>query len=493
MSGRKSSEVAGVLAQGEKVRQMTDGLYTNQIEEDIKNALKSIENAKGKKQQAQNSEASLAPEADKMFGEKGKEQVNKFNALKQKFNDMQFDEGEIQNIRQELKDLDNALKAADKEAEDIRTAIKGKRNGWYCDAEYKRANDLVVEYGKLRDKRVKLSHRAANIRQTSAETQTVAIRDAENLQNLKTSIDNMNETAKKRQESNAMRETLNKQIAAIPSKEANKFFGEEFNNIKREIDEAVKLQDEALISEFRDKFNKVSEFSAKLKERINLWKQQKADAESLMRTVCERADFELIGPVEYFNKKERGAKTPLFDYLKQYEGHDYSGDYNNFLNDGKKMIRNESFVEAVAELKKALNFVNELRDKAAALQEVMLKKTELAGAIQKVMHDMKYNVKTRFIDDNPNNGYHITCDVGEEIIDFDTIDIDDDGNIIVSIDHTEAMGGNCQNSWPEIAKRMQDAGIPVTNVTSHGKSVLRDHGHSPSDRETIDGGRKHSH
>lgn len=474
MSGRKSGEVAGVLAQGEKVRQMGDAIYTEQIERDIKKALESMEKAKDERKKALTYETNLTSEAEEMFSSEGKEKETRFASLKKKISDISFRESDVTAIRHELKKLDNALIAADREGEAIREAIKGKRNGWYCDDEYRRAQNLVKEYGKLRDQRIGLSKRAEQLRMDASREQNAIVADAQTMQTIKEAIENMNETAKKRQESNAMRESLNKLMNQLPVKEAEKFFADEYAVLKSEIEDAVHLSDDALIADFRDKFAKIAAFEARLKERINLWRQQKADAEESLRHIEERADFSLIGPVEYFNKKERGEKTSLFDYLKQYANQDLSGAYEKSLKEAKGLIRQEKFVESMEVLQKAADLVNDARDKATALQESMLKKTELAGAIQRVMKDMKYNVKTRIIGDNPDNGFRVTCNVGDEIIDFDRIDIDNDGKVIVNIDHREAIGGTCRNSWPKIAERLQDEGIPVTNVTlSDGHSILR--------------------
>ncbi|MDY6349122.1 MAG: hypothetical protein SPL62_01290, partial [Selenomonas sp.] len=133
------------------------------------------------------------------------------------------------------------------------------------------------------------------------------------------------------------------------------------------------------------------------------------------------------------------------------------------------------FQDGMVPLREALKLAEAARDAATDLQEAMLQKMELTCAIQDVMEDLQYSFHTRPIDDNPNNGYRIKCEVGDEIIDFDRIDIDEGGGIVVNIDHTEATGGSCHNSWKEIATKMREAGIPVTDVKlASGTSVLRE-------------------
>lgn len=486
MSGRKSGEVASVLRQGEKVRQMTDALYDEQIEKDLRELVKCVQDANEQKLKAIKQEIELYPETTELFELEATKKYELFCDLRQQISSVNFSENPSEEINLELRKLDDELKKADMKAEEIRTAIKAKRNGWYCDEEYKQAQDLVAKYNKLRDRRVELSHRAIDFRQDIRKKINQLTADIHRMQNLYDQLNDMNEIAKRHQESNVMRESLQQMIQNIPKEEAEKFFAGEFSKLKDEIEGAIADTDDKLIEVFQEKYNHISDFNGKLTARISLWKQQKADAEGALQEVKDLADFALIGPVEYFNKKEKGEKTPLFDYLKQYSGQDLEPEYLRLMRKAEREIKKEEFTSATEVLSEVGKMVREARDAAAALQESMLKKTELAGAIQKVMYDMKYSVKTRIIDDNPNNGYRITCTVGDEIIDFDHVDIDDDGKVVMNIDHTESIGGTCKSSWSEIAQRMLDAGIPITNVTmSNGRSVLRQEQHRKSETQKM--------
>ena len=137
----------------------------------------------------------------------------------------------------------------------------------------------------------------------------------------------------------------------------------------------------------------------------------------------------------------------------------------------------------------AIEIAENARQEGLKLQESMLKKTELAGAIQDVMDEMRYDTDLQIINDNPNDGFKITCRVGDEVIDFQRVDIDGDGKIIIDIDHKEGKGGNCANSWQDISRRLNEIGVPVTDVrTAHG-SVL----HRTSTVATATGAREVQH
>ena len=181
----------------------------------------------------------------------------------------------------------------------------------------------------------------------------------------------------------------------------------------------------------------------------------------------------LIGPVDYYNDGENGAKIGLFDYLKTYGGKDFGAEYSSKRNKISELLRSENFVEGMELIKSTIDFVENVRSEGLQLQETLNKKTALAGAIQDAMEDLKYDTNLEIINDNPKDGFRLTCTVGDEIIDFTHIDIDDEGKIIAEIDHTESAGGNCANSWTDISRKLNNVGIPLTKVSmANGVDVL---------------------
>lgn len=474
MSGRKSSEVAGVLEQGEKVRKLTDELYSQQIQNDKQELMGIVSKIEELLDKNNGLTADLSEAAASMFGEDGQKLVGDFCVIKDNMAKITLPKNAMNMAEKELARLDGELIRADAEAEQIRTAIRGKRNGWYCDEEYAAAKKLLKVYQKLRDERLNLQH---NMTKQKTDTQQILhalSADVRQMEKLQKQISDMNTTAKKRLEAEHMREELRNLLQAIPADNAKKFFDEEYAKLVTDTEKKVQENDDAVLASFNIQYGVLSGFIGKLQKRVEEWTRQKADAEGLIHEVEKLADFDLIGPVEYYNDGENGSRTELFAYLKEYAQKDLRPQYEKKLHEAKSHIEREEFIDAMTPLNEAAAFIQGVRDEAIALQDAMLKKTELAGTIQDVMEGLRYDINTEFIDDNPNNGYRITCTAGDEIIDFDCIDIDDDGKIIMKIDHTEAMGGTCGASWQEIAKKLQDAGIPVTNVTmENGRSILR--------------------
>lgn len=472
MSGRKSSEVAGVLKQGEAVRRMTDGIYSNQIENDFNEFRRALSGIKEVQTQADGLQPNLIQEARSMFANEIEVQNDNFNSLRAELRRIDASDAEGNNIRQQLSDLDKRLKSADAEAESIRRSIRGK--DWYCDEEYARAQALVSQYKKLRDQRIDLQHRMASSAQAANQRRNQAQALINQMKNLQTAIEDMNEVARKRQQSNAMRNELKQALSTVPSDWAKKFFATEYSTLDAAIKSATADSDDNLIRNFKNVYAQTTAFKTKLDARVEQWKREKADAEMHLDKAEELANFELIGPIEYYNEGETGEKTALFDYIKQYGDKDFQTDYQKNMRDAKNALAHEDFAKSVTASKAATELVTNARDYATQLQENMLKKTELAGAIQNVMADLKYNVDLSVLNDNPNDGYKITCSIGDTVIDYNRVDIDNEGKVIVEVDHKESMGGTCQNSWKDIAQRMLDAGIPIVDVkTAGGRSVLR--------------------
>ena len=259
--------------------------------------------------------------------------------------------------------------------------------------------------------------------------------------------------------------------------------------MQKNISATIALTDDGVLSAFQKNYAAVATFKGRLTDRIALWHQQKTDAENLFAQMERVAAETLIGPVDYYNDGENGSRVKLFEYLKTYGGLDLSGKFDKLRADAAALIRQEKFTDSMKITQSALEIAENARKEGLKLQESMLRKTELAGAIQDVMDEMRYDTDLQIINDNPNDGFKITCRVGDEVIDFQRVDIDADGKIIIDIDHKEGKGGNCANSWQDISRRLKEIGIPVTDVrTAHG-SVL----HRASTATTDTGAREVQH
>ena len=481
MSGKKNSEVAAVLRQGEDVRRMSDRTFNDQIEKSLDNFRQCMKKIKSLQSDAEKLNANVSAEAETMFGDKAKSQLKAFEDLKAALSKVKLNASEDKNIKSTLNDLDRQLSDADREADAIRNIIRTKPH--YCDDEYRRAQQLVGRYGSLRDQRSALQTRANQVSQSASRTLNQIRADSNQLSDMIKQLDDMNDVAKKRKQANEMRDELRRQLDGIDKSWATKFFSSEYAELKSDVERESKGNDEAVINKFNGVFGSISTFKTKLQARVELWKRQKADAEGMLDEVEGLATLELVEPIDYYNEGADAQRTEMFDYINRYGGKDLRTGYQRELDAARDLIRDEKFLEGIDKLKRASELVMEARDVGIKLQDSMLKKIELAGAIQDVMSDLRYQVGLSIVNDNPNDGFKLTCSIGDETINFDRVDIDADGKIIIDVDHHESVGGTCGATWKDISKRLNEEGIPVTDVLKGDRSVLH-----PERKVQTDGG-----
>ena len=470
MSGRKSCEVAAVLERGEKIRKMTDEIFSREIANHYAKYRTVLEDVKATKRSAEDTTAEFDDEAKEMFGDDAHNLLADFINVKKSLSEQDIaDKGE--KIMSELGRLDTKLAEADAQAQSIRNSIRNKN--WYCDAEYNQAQSLLRTYESLRSDRVDLERRMKNLLSEENQRASSMRADSARLKNLAEQIANMNATAKKRKQADALRKELNDALATVNAADAEKFFAADFSALKATNAQVIALNDDGVLSSFQKQYAAVTDFQARLIERVALWHKQKDDSQALFEQMEHAAAQSFIDPIDSYNGEENAQRINLFDYLKTFSGKDLGGQYSRQRDKAAELIRQEKFLDSMPIMAAAIDLAEQARQDALNLQENMLKKIELAGAIQDVMDELRYDTDLQIINDNPNDGFKLTCNIGDETIDFKNVNIDADGNIVVDIDHKEGKGANCSGAWREISKKLNDVGIPLTDVRmANGASVL---------------------
>lgn len=478
MSGKKESDVMPILEQGEEVRKLTDGIFSKEITDCYGRYRAILQDVAEIKRSAKDTTAELNSEAKEMFGADGQKLLDEIARVKESL-DSQSVTDKGKNITAELARLDEKLAAADKEAQSIRDSVKDKVSRYdyyrlYLDDEWKRAKVLLETYENLRSERVELERRMKSLLSSESQNASSARSDSSLLQNLAQQVADMNAMAKKRKQANAFRKELQSALDALDAPNAEKFFEEGFANLKRSTAEIIALNDDRLLSNFQKQYAAITEFKTCLTKRVALWQKHKDDAEARFEQMERAAAQTFLAPVDQYNEAQDGQTLNLFDYLKTYGGKDLGGEYRRQHDEAAELMRQEHFSGSMEVMSAAIDLAETARQEALKLQESMLKKLELAGAIQDVMYEMNYDTALEIINDNPNDGFKIKCAIGGETIDFERVDIDSDGKVVVKIDHHEIQGANCSAAWCEITRHLNEVGIPLTDVRmENGNSVLR--------------------
>lgn len=466
MSGKKSSEVASVLKMGETARKNTDAMYDRKIA----NLEKTMQSTYEKAQESVHTILENTPQgtkdAQKMFASQLKQKEEELAAVKKQAV-VNF---KAKNIQGRLAEVKRKLVAADKKAADIRARIAYKHD--YCDNEYREASNVKNIYSECRAEYEDIYNVAVqNLNTVTAEANKLKILDAKAKQ-IAEQIKSMNIIAKEKQESDSFRQKIRDAVADIDKKIATKFLADEYSDIEKNAQKFYVMTDKEVLNSFSQYYEKITAFVGRLNETYAQWKQEKADAEGLKQQVLEMATEQFKDPLECVLGNEDANELQLFAFLKKYVVTDFETKYNDGMSRIEKLLAEEKFVEAQKVLSKVQNTIIEASSFAANLSERIQTKSSMALELYNIMSDMGYDVNSEIIDDNPDKGFRITCQAGDEIIDFNKVNIDEDGHIIVDIDHTEAVGGTCKNTWPKIVKNLREAGIPMTDVSKNGQSIL---------------------
>ena len=449
MSGKKSCEVAAVLSQGEHARRAANGIYESQLEKDISAILKDAKEMSAIQGQVDAVRTDVDDAASRMFG------------------------AEADTIAQSMAQLAKEIKGAragSDAAKAGQTEVSAKSH--YCDEEFRQAREVLKQYESQRSRLQKILERTSAASAVQKQTLNNVRAKLSQLQSLGKQLEQMNLAAKNREQADGMRRQLNDLSTGIPVDQANKFMKAEYETVMADVSALVREDDACVLRKFAAVYGKAAAFAKQLEERVALWTQQKRDAEDSMQRIEDLMAITLYEPIDYAVHGEEGEKTLLLDYLAAYGNTDQRAKYDALRRDAQAKMAQEDFLGVSEMMKNAEVLLNELRDQGIKLQESMLKKVELTVAIQGVMEELHYDVRSELITDNPDDGFRLLCSVGDEIIDFEKISISDDGNVIIDVDHHESRTGTCGAEWKTIMQKMHAMGIPMTDVQKNGVSIL---------------------
>ena len=161
------------------------------------------------------------------------------------------------------------------------------------------------------------------------------------------------------------------------------------------------------------------------------------------------------------------------EYYDHYKNSTTQKEFFDLIREAQNSIENEEFQDANTILGKAKQLYEEISDKADKLRENIEASINLAFKIRKIMlNDLMFSrAKLVAIDDNFVNGFRLECQNGDTI-NFEEIRFDEDGKVIVNLNHIENTNGTCGVRWEKMQKVFNEKGIPLTDVTKNGKSVI---------------------
>lgn len=463
MSGRKRSEVVDLLSTSENIRkEILSNSYKNinsilkknsevisQIEKGLdalrENLPKVPENIK------------KSYEKDIKIIEKSLDTINKWRAsvLIESF----------KSIEKDLKEVDNNFNEMDKQANLLRKSISSK--DWYCDSEYNEAQKLIKNYKIWKEKIISISEESSKKNAHNNEILEQTKYQLENSQKLKRQI----ESLKERLKADNHKTQLSKEFEYINIELANKFMKKEYTNLKENLNILLNESIQTINNSSESMYNKIIEFTNHLNLQVEKFNLKK---EKALREFQELKDFTHLFEFKDIEAilDEKDEYIDIFTFQDRYCKESLENEYKTSLEFINESIKSENFQEAFNLIKNIREKVVEASKNCTNTYERLLKEQDMAAKIISATYELGYDLNVKYLDDDIRNGFSIEAILGDEIINFDRVCIDEDGQPIIDIDHEEGVSGTCGNTMKNLMKSLQNEGIFITDITKNGRSVI---------------------
>lgn len=488
MSGRKASEVSGLLQQCKKARGINEANWYNKTGYNLEKADRNQEEINKVYDSVKNNPIYLDKQS-----ETDEDLVFIVKRLKDMTAKIKRDTytAKINTLKNRWKDLMKELSHIDDEAESIRNIIANKPH--YCDAEYNRAGALVAEYQRITRQILKIVEETNHLEEASTSGYCYAAQISEYLQQLEGYRRDVQsdpqkdlEEAKEASEEAYNRNTLAKefigQVNEVGLDVVLEFVPEEYEAIKSKIEQLMEAKT-ATNQELEKSKEEIGEFFLALRLKQEEWKEKKEEMErSYLRVQKLAMEDTYYDPLDYAENDKYAEKIHLFEFLANYQAAEYEENYKAAMEEAEFLLSAGDFAGVKNCITKAAEAVKQASEKAALWQENMVKNIYLAKDMQEAMESLSYEVEISCIDGNVKNGIKVTCRSGEEEIDFDKVLIEEEGSIVMDINHTESSKGTCGATWREIAAVMREYNIPMTDVRKDGHSLL----YAPKEKVRLD-------
>ena len=142
MSGRKSTEVNGMLARGKNAREAGMGNFLTNLIESKKKLSKNQKEINEISNRIDLFHINVSSESKAEFPNESREIQEKYDDIKRKNIKVDYS-ADLDEVDREKQRLDDELKNADKKQDSIRERIRNKN--WYCDEEYYRGKGTGTE------------------------------------------------------------------------------------------------------------------------------------------------------------------------------------------------------------------------------------------------------------------------------------------------------------------------------------------------------------
>lgn len=477
MSGRKSTEVNGLLARGKDARNAGKSNYNNKIHTAQAALEKNQEKIKSISYELSAISFQINDACKNEFPEESKRLKKQYEKLIKQNRTVNY-QADITRLGQKKEQLEKELMDADRQGERIRERIKNK--DWYCDEEYKDASLLLKTYQRITKEKNNLAASADQAVQSSRQDLIASENLKAQLKSLELSCTKLKERADSivalRAKATEAKSYVNQMYSEIDAALAKKFLPEEYFELGVLVGEFSGYSDAQAVKQVTEMTEKLSLYSGRLQELHSRFLEQQASAKEALdanRQLLSADKNFYFEPIDYFKNKEKAKKIPLLDYLAEFgEKEEMIRSIQEGVADVERLIKEENFTEAVAQALKNTEQIEQAAAYTSVLQEHLIENFYVARDIKSVMIKMGFETGAVKRDGNLKNGWRITAkNPSGESIDFNRVFINDDGEVKIDIDHKTM--GSCPSKWEDICSQLDDVGIFIEKIDmENGGNVL---------------------
>ena len=266
---------------------------------------------------------------------------------------------------------------------------------------------------------------------------------------------------------------INNEINDIDKNIAEKFLKEGYFEIVQILKEIETTSNEEIVKNVEKYEKKISNYKEELNEKYQEFLKIKSECEIKIQNLKNKIDEKrLYRPMDYYKSESKAEKIGLITYLKEFVKGEYVEKIESKMKRLELALNNEEFDYILANEKEIDNLVDEAITYSKLKFDQQMKTIDVTFGIRKVMRNLGYQVEARKINGDINNGFRVVAKVGDETIDFDEVNVDEEGKIKIDIDHTESRKGNCGTTWKNLKDKFEEEGIMIQDITKNNRSVL---------------------
>jgi HAMP domain-containing protein len=376
-------------------------------------------------------------------------------------------------VEGKLEKLLQQMEKVIREGRQLRASLSGS---WYLDEEYWKAERLQGELEEIRRQIGEFRWRVEGEVQEIEGRLHRGREVGQRLSQLKREGAQLEKRAEEiqllRESANRLKQEIERELAQIDPKIGNKFLKEEWSQLLKRARELLSAPDRQVVEEGEQFLNRMLQFRLQLENIYRRWLAEKRKAEGIVKNLRDRGLKPEVVPLEE-KYSQQGQKISYLEYLDRYLQKGALSHFQRQLKEMEELLRQERFQEVESRGAQLEQWLEERREEGEKLRHRLESQAEMALQFRDLLLERGgFRVAHLEIKDgNPINGFTLLCTNGDQL-QFDRIGIDENGQIQVELDHQVRGQTGCGVKWRELMKALQQAGIPVVDVTKDGVSVV---------------------